>query len=70
MTKIAYDAIWVVTDRLTKYEYFVPYKEGSSAQELAFAFLKTVVSQHRLPKEIISDRDKLFTSKFWISLMA
>ena len=57
-------------DRLTKYGYFVPYKEGSNAQELAYAFLRTVVSQHRLPDEIISDRDKLFTSKFWTSLMA
>ena len=29
-----------------------------------------VISQHGLPDEIISDRDKLFTSKFWTSLMA
>jgi len=28
-----------------------------------------VVSQHGLPEEIVSDRDKLFTSKFWTSLM-
>ena len=41
MTKVTYDSIWV---RLTKYGHFVPYKEGSNAQELAFAFLKTVVS--------------------------
>lgn len=69
MTNVAFDAIWVVTDLLTKYGYFVPYKEGSNAKELAYAFLKIVVSQHGLPKEIISDRDKLFTSKFWTSLM-
>ena len=70
MTKVTYDSIWVVTDRLTKYGHFVPYKESSDAKELAYAFLKTVVSQHGLPDEIISDRDKLFTSKFWTSLMA
>lgn len=70
MTKVIYDSIWVVTDRLTKYGHFVPYKESSDAKELAYAFLKTVVSQHGLPDEIISDRDKLFTSKFWTSLMA
>jgi hypothetical protein len=70
MTGVTYDSIWVVTERVTKYGYFVPYKESSDARELAYAFLKTVVSQHGLPDEIISDRDKLFTSKFWKSLMA
>jgi RNase H-like domain found in reverse transcriptase/Reverse transcriptase (RNA-dependent DNA polymerase)/Integrase zinc binding domain/Chromo (CHRromatin Organisation MOdifier) domain len=70
MTKVVYDSIWVVTDRTTKYGHFVPYKEASDAKELAYAFLRHVVSQHGLPDEIISDRDKLFTSKFWTSLMA
>jgi hypothetical protein len=70
MTRVIYDSIWVVTDRLTKYGYFVPYKESSDAKDLAYAFLRTIVSQHGLPEEIISDRDKLFTSKFWKSLMA
>jgi len=70
MTKVVYDSIWVVTDRTTKYGHFVPYKESSDAKELAYAFMKIVVSQHGLPDEIISDRDKLFTSNFWKSLMA
>ena len=70
MTKVTYDSIWVVTDRLTKYGHFVPYKESSTAEDLAYIFLKTVVSQHGLPGEIISDRDKLFASKFWQSLMS
>jgi hypothetical protein len=70
MTKVAYDSIWVVTDRLTKYGYFIPYKESSDAPELAYAFLRIILSQHGLPEEIISDRDKLFISKFWQSLMA
>ncbi|CZS92347.1 related to TY3B TY3B protein [Rhynchosporium agropyri] len=42
MTNTAFDAIWVITDRLTKYGYFVLYKEGSNAKELAYAFLKIV----------------------------
>lgn len=70
MTKVTYDAVWVVTCRLTKYAYFIPYKESSTAEELAYAFMRIVTSQHGLPLEIISDRDKLFTSKFWKSLMA
>jgi hypothetical protein len=70
MTNVVYDSILVITDRLTKYGHFIPYKEASDATELAYTFLKIVIANHGLPEEIISDRDKLFTSKFWKSLMA
>ena len=70
MTKVVYDSILVITDRLTKYGHFIPYKESSTATELAYIFLKVVVAQHGLPDEIISDRDKLFTSKFWQTFTA
>ncbi|SLM33715.1 reverse transcriptase domain protein [Lasallia pustulata] len=69
MTQQYYDTILVVTDKLTKYGKFVPYLEGSSAKELAYAFYKYVVADHGLPTQIISDRDKLVVSKFWQSLM-
>ncbi len=65
-----YDTIFVVTDRLTKYAYFLPTVRSCTAQDLSFVLHKHIVSQHGAPKEIISDRDKLFTSKFWKSLMA
>ena len=67
--KVVYNSILVITDRLTKYGYFIPYKEASLAEDLAYTFYKYVIGNHRLPEEIISDRDKLFTSKFWKSLM-
>ena len=70
MTKVVYNFIWVVIDWTTKYRHFVPYKKSSNAKELVYAFMKIVVSQHRLPDEIISDRDKLFMLKFWKLLMA
>ena len=70
MTKTVYDSILVITDRLTKWVYFIPYKEASNAEDLAYTFIKYVVANHGMPEEIISDRDKLFTSKFWKSLMA
>src|SRR5450755_3322308 len=69
MTKISFDSILVVTDRLTKYGYFIPYKESSSAEDLAYVFNKHIIGNHGIPKRIISDRDKLFTSRFWKSLM-
>src|SRR5450755_2090996 len=69
MTKISFDSILVVTDKLTKYGYFIPYKESSSAEDLAYVFNKHIIGNHGIPKKIISDRDKLFTSRFWKSLM-
>jgi hypothetical protein len=69
LTGVEYDSIMVVTDRLTKYGYFLPYKEGSTTKDLAYLFMRHVASAHGTPQEIISDRDKLFTSKFWETLM-
>ena len=70
MTKTLYDSILVITDRLTKYCYFLPYREESTAEDLAYTFIRIIGSQHGLPEEIISDRDKQFTSKFWKALMS
>ncbi|CAJ2508954.1 Uu.00g139800.m01.CDS01 [Anthostomella pinea] len=68
MTNTEYDSIWVITDRLTKYGYFIPYKESSTAEELAYTLIRVVISKHGLPDDFVSDRDKLFMSKFWTSL--
>ena len=68
-TRVAYDSIMIVTDQFTKYAMFISFKESTTAEELAYVFLRWIVSNHGMPKEIITDRDKLFTSKFWKSLM-
>ena len=60
-----YDAILVVIDRLTKYAYFIPYLKVSTAEELAYIFLKYIISNYKLLKKIILDRDKLFILKFY-----
>ena len=40
------------------------YKEASIVEDLAYTFLRTIVTNYRLPEEVISDRDKLFILKF------
>ena len=62
---IKYDSILVVVDRLTKYAHFIPWKEKGNAKDLAKVILKKIIANHRIPQNIISNRDKLFTSKFW-----
>jgi len=69
-TGTIYDSIWVVTDRLTKYAHFVPYKEESTAEDLAYTYLREVACQRGSPRSVITDRGTTFTSKFWASFMA
>jgi hypothetical protein len=39
----SYDSIFVITDRFTKYGYFIPYKEDSDATMLAHTFYKIII---------------------------
>src|SRR5450755_3285127 len=67
--KISFDSILVITDRFIKYGYFIPYKESSSAENLAYVFNKHIIGNYGILKRIISDRNKLFTLRFWKFLM-
>jgi hypothetical protein len=69
ITGIIYNSIMIVTDRLTKYAYFISYLESSLAENLAYIFYKYIMANHRFSQRIISNRDKLFTSRFWKSLI-
>jgi hypothetical protein len=61
-TKNKNDYLAVITDRLTKYIHRVPTKTDITAKEMAELFVKQIVMNHGIPKYLISDRDKLFTS--------
>lgn len=63
-----YSVIMVVVDRLTKYAHFIPIKHPYTAHSIAHTFFSNVVKLHGLPKSIVSDRDKIFTSLFWQEL--
>jgi hypothetical protein len=49
MTGVIYDFIIVVTDRFTKYAYFIPYLKSFLAEDLAYMFYKYVVTNYRFP---------------------
>ncbi|GJW55697.1 reverse transcriptase domain-containing protein [Tanacetum coccineum] len=69
-TSNGHDTIWVIFDRLTKSAHFIPTRETDSMETLIRLYIKEIVSQHRVPISIISDRDSHFTSRFWQSLQS
>ena len=60
--------IWVIVDRLTKSDHFIPVKRRRTAAWLASVYLREIVSFHCISFSIVSDRDPIFTSEFWKSL--
>jgi hypothetical protein len=64
-----HNMVYVVVDRLTKYAYFIPCRDTTNAQTLAYVFMRHIFAAHGMPSKLVSDRDKLFKSKFWNSLM-
>jgi len=59
------DAIWVITDLLTKVAHFIPVKTTYSTQRLAKLYLSRIVCLHGVPKTIVFDRGTQFVSRFW-----
>ena len=65
-----HDSIMVVVDMLEKVTHFIPVKTTYSVSDVAHVFIRDVVRLHGVPKNIVSDKDAKFTSKFWKELFA
>jgi hypothetical protein len=64
-----YDCIMTMTDRLGSMDIrLIPTKMSLSAEKFASLFFKHWYCGNGLLLEIISDRDKIFVSKFWRAL--
>jgi transposase InsO family protein len=64
-TRLGHNAVWVIVDTLTKVAHFIPFRLGTSAEDMGRLYLAWQYRHHGVPKRIISDRDPRFTSRFW-----
>jgi len=60
-----YDAVWTITDRLTKLVHFIPVRKDIGSKELADLFMEKVFCSHGMPRSIVSDRDGRFLNPLW-----
>ena len=63
-----FKSVFVVVDRFSKYVVFIPAPDACPTEEAAKLFFSNVVKHFGLPKDIVSDRDVRFTSRFWVEL--
>uniref|UniRef100_A0A0A9TKS5 Uncharacterized protein n=1 Tax=Arundo donax TaxID=35708 RepID=A0A0A9TKS5_ARUDO len=57
------DVILVVVDRFTKYAHFMALSHPYTVQQVVQLFMEHVFKLHGMPISIISDQDRIFTSK-------
>jgi hypothetical protein len=63
-----HDIILIVIDKLTKQAHLKPCHSTDTAADTAQLIFNHIVTQHGMPRIIISDRDSKFTSIFWKTL--
>jgi hypothetical protein len=60
-----YDTITMVICLLTGMVHLIPSRQDYKARQVAELMFEQIYKLHGVPKNIISDRDSLFTSVFW-----
>ena len=67
--KIVYDFIFVVINRFTKMTHYVSITKTIFAKNLVEIFIKKIIKLHDIFASIIIDRNTIFTSKFYFTLI-
>ena len=59
-----YNAIFVMIDCLIKYCHIIFFKKIYNVEQLKYIVLNRLIRYQEISKELISDKDKLFTSNY------
>jgi transposase InsO family protein len=54
-----------VVDKFSKYAHFIPLSHPYTNFQVALLYITQIYKLHGLPKAIVSDRDRIFTSQVW-----
>jgi hypothetical protein len=65
-----YDSILVMIDKLIKYSHIIACKDKFIAEQLEYIVLNRHIRYHDILKGLTSDKDKLFTSNYWKTLLS
>lgn len=63
-----FNCLLVVVNKLSKYDHFIPLRHPYTAEKVAELFVDHIYKLHSMPLALVSDRDPVFTSKFWQSV--
>ena len=66
----SYNSILVVVDKFSKFAHFIPLRHPFTPLSVAKAYLDNVYKLHGLRLSLVSNRDRVFTSKLWQELFS
>jgi hypothetical protein len=62
--KNKYNSILIIIDELIKYLYIIACKEKFIIKQLKYIVLNRLIQYYNIFKELINNKDKLFTSNY------
>ncbi len=68
--KDVFNLIIIIINKLIKYAIMIPYKETYKVDQLGYILLDKLIRDYSIPKSIILDKDRLFTSYYQKTLIA
>jgi len=64
VTKDKYNLILIIIDKLIKYLYIIACKEKFTIKQLKYIVLNRLIQYYNIFKELISNRNELFTFNY------
>ena len=65
ITKVTYDFILIIVNKFTKSTKFTSFQKSIDTKAFIKVFTKIVIANQKISKKVISNKNKLFTSKYW-----